>query len=109
MTLAEIYKACRVGAWFLAIISDHEKIVGVLVFDISAHPLGTTLNIILLAGDDADGWFPDLVKHWDWLDSMGVKRMTAEGRRGFARLFKRKLPNVRVIREVLEWDRTDAD
>jgi hypothetical protein len=109
MAPADIYKACRCGSWFLVTVHGDDAMIGVLVLDITAHPLGNTLNVIILAGDRAEDWFPGLLRDWDWLNSMGVKRVTGEGRSGMARLFAKGLPGVRAIREIYEWDRSNAE
>lgn len=106
MSAAELYRACRSGGWFLVVVTGGESVRGAAVLDIQERDK-RTLKVIALAGEDSDDWLPSLLA-WDWLDTMRIERVVAEGRAGLPRLLKKHIPELRVIRAVFEWDRTDA-
>jgi len=96
-SVLELYQACRVGAWFLHVVEEDGKIIAGIITEPAEHPRGRYLRIRALCGWEMERWLPEMLKH-DWLKMLGFKFALFEGRRGF----ERKIPGVKVVRQVYE-------
>jgi hypothetical protein len=101
LTAWDLYQHCRRGASFLVVVEKGGIPYGACVLDLKRD---RTLDVVAFAGRDLEDWLPDLLQ-WEWLDTMGVTRVVAEGRNGLIDRLHDMIPGIRVIRQVVEWER----
>lgn len=103
-TAPEIYAMCRNGSMWLALATDEDRVIGCIVMSIYEVQGERTLQYVIIGGEgDVDEWFDELL-YWDWITSMGIKRIVSEGRPSWPRRLKHIVPDLKVIRVQFEWE-----
>lgn len=105
----DFYRACRLGTAFLVIVvqPDGGGWKGAAVLEIHEREEGRTLKVAALCGEDAEDWLPSLIK-WEWVRTMQIRRVVAEGRPGLARRMQKFAPSLKIVRQAFEWEIDDA-
>lgn len=104
LTVAELFRQCRVGLSLLFIAWVDDEIKAGLVCRTEVWGGKQVLRILALTGWEMDQWLPALTEYREWPLALDVKAVVFEGREGW----RRALKNVRVIRTVYEVELADG-
>lgn len=81
--IEDVKISCEIGEYILWIGRNGKVAV---ILEVSDYPLGTQCDIVMLGGEEIEGWLSELEEIEGWCSRIGCNRMTLTGRKGWAKM-----------------------